>query len=207
MPLRLLALLKEPGEASNLTLAIIAALISGGTGLRLFQGEGGNVAAGIAQGVFTLAAVFIVYYFRDRMKRTEKGVEIHKTDTTAQLDFVKIVQDLTNNLNAANSERLREQRDSYRVTIATINNRHSVELANERTIKHHLIQILTSSALSSTIIYDRIKHGLCTIEELYDEPRHLPAHVLRQIEGMQVVPEPTLEPICDDTHDDTHTTP
>jgi hypothetical protein len=207
LPLRLFTLLREPGEVATLLFAVAVALGGGRMGIKLFQGET-NLSIGIAQGVFTVAAVFVVYFFRDRMKRTDKSAEIHKTDTSAQLDFVKIVQELTKQLQDSNSERLREQRDSYRTTIAVINNKHALELAAERNIKHGVIQILNSASLSATLIHDRIKHGICTLEEIYDEPRHLPAHLVKQVEALKVVPNPALEAESTPTNADAiHTTP
>lgn len=205
---RLLFILREPGEGATLTVAILAALISGGAGLKMFQGEG-SINASVAQGVFTVAAVFIVYYFRDKMRKTDRSAEIHKTDTAAQLDFVKIVQDLTNNLNTANSERLREQRDSYRQTIARLNNKHSVEIAAERSIKHQLGQILNAALLSMTTVRVKIKLGVCTEAELYEAEQDRPEHFRKLIDELRIVPRPALEPDQPAPHDprELHDTP
>lgn len=208
LPLRLFTLLREPAEVATLIMAVAAALFGGKAGLKLFQGEG-NIGAGIAQGLFTVAGLFVVYYFRDRMRRTDRGAEVHKTDTAAGLDFARVIQELTNNLNAANSERLKEQQRAYRATISTLNNKHALELAAERDIKHTLGNILNATIGALNIIKIRVELGVCTPQQLFDRPKLTPEHYEEQVEKLKIVPRPALEPEPAPTGDpsDIHTTP
>jgi hypothetical protein len=210
LPIRIFTQLKEPGEAATLFVAIAAAVFSGKAGIKLFQGQGENSTySALIQGLFTVAALFVVYYFRDRMRRTDRGAEIHKSDMSTGLDFAKVIQELTNNLNAANSERLKEQQRAYRATIASLNNKHALELAAERDIKHTLSNILSATIGALNIIQVRVELGVCTPEKLFDRPKLIAEHYEQQIEKLQIVPRPALEPepaITGDTGD-IHSTP